>query len=189
MKLYLVRHGQSENNLTKKFTGWAKKVALTEQGYEDARRAGQRLKGISFDRIYSSDLNRAVQTAQTAIPGCEPIQLPELREISLGELEMQYIDECAAKYGEAFNVNRANYDFVPYGGENGEMLDARIAQFFHMLEADPQENIAAFAHAGTLRSALRYVLKFPVSRIKCLNCCIAVFSYENGAWYLESWGA
>ena len=83
MKLYMVRHGQSETNLARKFTGWAQ-VNLTEKGVEDAKRAGEFLKGRPFDRIYSSDLIRAVQTAQYAISGCEPVQLPQLREIGLG---------------------------------------------------------------------------------------------------------
>ena len=82
MKLYMVRHGQSETNLSRCFTGWSQ-VNLTEQGIADAKRAGEYLKGISFDRIYSSDLIRAVQTAQNAIPGCVPVQLPCLREIGL----------------------------------------------------------------------------------------------------------
>ena len=94
MKLYMVRHGQSETNLAGKFTGWAQ-VSLTEQGFADARRAGVYLQGKTFDRIYSSDLKRAVQTAQTAIPGCEPIQLACLREINVGDLSMHTFDVTA----------------------------------------------------------------------------------------------
>ena len=190
MKLYMVRHGQSETNLAKRFTGWAQ-VKLTEKGIEDARRAGEYLKGIAFDRIYSSDLIRAVQTAEYAIPGCRPVQLAQLREISLGKLEMRSIDECMEQLGEAFSINRRMYNYVPYGGENREMIEARVRWFFEMLESDPCENVAVFAHAGTMNTALDIVMGMQLDRahLSCLTGSVAVFEYTNGRWILRTWGA
>lgn len=190
MKLYMVRHGQSENNLAKRFTGWAQ-VKLTEKGIADARRAGEYLKGISFDRIYSSDLIRAVQTAEYAIPGCRPVQLAQLREIGLGELEMRSIDECMEQLGEDFLINRSMYNFVPYGGENRDMIEARVRCFFEMLENDPCENVAVFAHAGTVNTALDIVMDTRLDRahLACLNGSVAMFEHTNGRWILRTWGA
>ena len=190
MKLYMVRHGQSENNLAKRFTGWAQ-VKLTEKGIEDARRAGEYLKGIAFDRIYSSDLIRAVQTAEYAIPGCRPVQLAQLREIGLGELEMRSIDECMEQLGEDFLINRSMYNFVPYGGENRDMIEARVRCFFEMLENDPCENVAVFAHAGTVNTALDIVMDTRLDRahLACLNGSVAMFEHTNGRWILRTWGA
>ena len=189
MKLYMVRHGQSETNLAKKFTGWAQ-VNLTEKGVEDAKRAGEFLKGRPFDRIYSSDLIRAVQTAQNAIPGCQPVQLPLLREIGLGSLQLRPIDECVAEYGEPFVIHRREHNFVPYGGENQDMMEARVRQFLQMLENDPCEQAVAFAHAGTLQTALDIVLgtRLDRSHLRCLNGSVAVFEYEGGRWLLHTWG-
>lgn len=189
MKLYMVRHGQSETNLAKKFTGWSQ-VNLTEQGIQDAKRAGEYLKGLTFDRIYSSDLIRAVQTAQNAIPGCEPVQLPQLREIGLGCLEMRPIEDCIAEYGEAFVNHRREYNFVPYGGENQDMMEARVRQFFQMLENDPCEQAVVFAHAGTLQTVLDIVLGTRLNRghLRCSNGSVAVFIYEGGRWLLRTWG-
>lgn len=190
MKLYMVRHGQSETNLARRFTGWAQ-AKLTEQGIADAKRAGEYLKGLSFDRIYSSDLIRAVATAQYAIPGCEPIRLPCLREIGLGELEWQDIAECVVRYGEAFAVNRRSHNFVPYGGENQGMMEDRVRQFFEMLENDPCEQAIAFAHAGTLQTALDIVLGMRLDRshLRCSNGSVAVFEYVDDRWLLRTWGA
>lgn len=189
MKLYMVRHGQSETNLAKKFTGWSQ-VNLTEKGIADARRAGEFLKGLTFDRIYSSDLIRAVQTAQNAIPGCEPIQLPLLREIGLGSLEMRPIEDCIAEYGEAFVIHRRDYNFAPYGGENRDMIEERMRQFLQMLENDPCEQAVAFGHAGTLHTALDVVLgtRLDRSHLPCRNGSVAMFEYENGRWLLRLWG-
>lgn len=189
MKLYMVRHGQSETNLAKKYTGWAQ-VSLTEQGFADARRAGAFLAGRTFDRIYSSDLIRAVQTANTALPGCEPIQLPELREISVGLLEHRSIAECRETMGEEFAQNLRQRNFVPYGGEDYAMLHARISRFFRRLEDDPCDQVIAFAHAGAIQCAFDIVVRQHIDRslLRCLNGSVAVFVYENGRWQLESWG-
>jgi len=190
MKLYLVRHGQSETNLAGEFTGW-KQVSLTEKGYLDARRAGEYLKGRSFDRVYSSDLIRAVQTAKTALPGCEPLQLPLLREIGLGSLEGRSIAECMEEGGEEFARNRENRYFVPYGGESEEMLEKRLDAFLRMLEEDPCEQAIAFSHAGVLRAMLKRTLGFPLqaSTVLCENGAVCVYVYKNGRWQLKTWGA
>ncbi len=190
MKLYMVRHGQSETNLAKRFTGWAQ-VNLTEQGIADAKRAGEYLKGLSFDRVYSSDLIRAVQTAKHALPGCEPVQMPELREIGLGELELQDIAECTERYGEEFAINRRHYNFVPYGGENRDMMEMRVRSFMQMLENNPCDMAIAFAHAGTLQTALDVVMGMRMDRshVACLNGSVAVFEHYNGRWLLRTWGA
>ena len=68
MRVYVIRHGESETNLSKHWTGWMD-VSLTEKGYEDARGAGRIIGDVTFDRIFSSDLHRAKETAMTAIPG------------------------------------------------------------------------------------------------------------------------
>ena len=57
MRLYVIRHGESENNLKKCWTGWYD-APLTEKGRQDARKAGTFLQGITFDKIYASDLSR-----------------------------------------------------------------------------------------------------------------------------------
>ena len=60
-KLVLVRHGESQWNLKNRFTGWVD-VDLSEKGREEARRAGEKLKGIKFDKAYTSALKRAQET-------------------------------------------------------------------------------------------------------------------------------
>ncbi|MBQ2957028.1 MAG: histidine phosphatase family protein [Clostridia bacterium] len=190
MKLYMVRHGESQTNLERRFTGQAQ-APLTEKGIADAKAAGERLKGLHFDRIYSSDLIRAADTARYAIPGCEPVQLPLIRELDVGaKLEWRTVAECEAEYGEELMKHRNAYDYTPYGGENEAQLAARADAFLHMLEEDPCNQVVAFSHAGFISCTLCQVLGHSFNRkhIRCLNASIAVFSYENGRWILEKWG-
>lgn len=188
MKLYLVRHGQSETNRDLQFSGWAQ-VSLTEQGIADARRAGAYLKGRHFDRIYSSDLIRTVQTAHIALPGCEPVQLRILRENSVGSLQGKVKTECEAQFGKQFWVTPTGSDYTAFGGESHDILRDHARAFLKMLEEDPCEQVVAFTHEGILRCMLDVVLGSILNRqtVRCPNCTIAVFSYAQGRWALEAW--
>lgn len=68
MELYAIRHGQSAANAVQAHAGWAQ-VPLTELGREQAAKTGELLKGMEFDRVIVSDLLRAKETAQIALPG------------------------------------------------------------------------------------------------------------------------
>jgi len=192
MKLYLVRHGQSEGNISGCVNG-QKDVPLTEQGYEEARRAGQYLEGLTFDRIYSSDLIRTVQTAQTAIPGCEPIRLSLLRELNTGDLTDRPLKEIRESTDETLRTALRWQNYAIYGGEDWSMLQARAGKFLKMLEEDPCEQVIAFAHAGFLRATLEMAIleggRIDARHIRCPNASVMKLIYEENTWRLLSWGA
>ncbi|MBQ8311495.1 MAG: histidine phosphatase family protein [Clostridia bacterium] len=178
MKLYVIRHGESENNQAKLYTGWAQ-VTLTEKGFEDAKGIRPLLEHIHFDRIYTSDLLRAKQTAETACPGIDYMETPLLREYNVGSLSGLPPTTVTVK----------NRDFTPFGGENRDMMRARVQEFMHLIEAYSAETVAAFSHAGWLRMMLSTVLKTELHHdtIRCSNCTVAIFEYSNGSWTLHSW--
>ena len=188
MKLYMIRHGQSTANAGKLHAGWAQ-VPLTEQGIADARRAGKLLNGIHFDKIYVSDLLRAKQTLETALPGAEGIETPLLREINVGELAGKNAAECTAIYGESYVINKAVHDFTPYGGENDTMHLDRVREFAMQAELDQQSCIAAFCHEGTIRCMLDLVLGYRHDRkaYAMANGSVSVFELSGGRWSLVSW--
>ena len=189
MKLYMVRHGESQTNFEKRFTGQAD-APLTGKGREDARRAGEKLRGLTFDRVYSSTLSRAAETARIALPGCEPVQLDMIKELSVGILAGRLVSECEEEYGEELWKNRNAYNYTPYGGENEAELQKRARDFLTMLENDPCERVIAFSHAGFITCTLTQVLgaTFDRKHIACPNASIAVFEYKGGRWILEQWG-
>lgn len=80
MELYIVRHGQSESNAGRETDD----PALTETGWEQARLAGEALCGVRFDKVYTSHLTRAVQTAAAILSAQQSETtlevLPELAE-------------------------------------------------------------------------------------------------------------
>lgn len=119
-KLILIRHGQSVWNLKNVFTGWTN-VELSENGVEEAKRAGQALKNanISFDVAFTSLLKRAVHTFNIVAQTCDLdwVELHKtwrLNERHYGALQGLNKAEVAAKHGEEqVHIWRRSYDVRP----------------------------------------------------------------------------
>ena len=188
MKLFLVRHGQSAANLGRYFAGQGD-TPLTELGRQQAAGIRDVLKDIPFDRVYSSDLSRAIGTQKLALPGAEDvIRTPLIREIHVGELENVSFEEVNQRAAELGIVLRRD-GYTTFGGESVAMMRARAEEFLHMLEEDPCEYVAAFAHAGFLGCTLQVVLgaEFDRGTVWSNNCAIHVFEYTDGKWRLLAW--
>ena len=183
MKLYIVRHGESETNRTGCWTGWLD-VALTDKGIRDAERVRETLAGIKFDKVYSSDLQRARVTAETALPGCTYETTPLLREISLGSLEGTPI-----KPDWAQTLASRTGGTVPTGGETTEQFRARISEFLRQMQDVPYETVAAFAHGGWLTNALSVIMgvELPRKNIYCGNCATLILEWTGTAWRMTGW--
>ena len=135
--LVLVRHGQSEWNLKNLFTGW-KDVDLTEQGVEEARVAGRKLKaqGLAFDVAFTSVLKRAQRTldlllAEMGQSGIPIHRDPALNERDYGDLVGMNKDDARKKWGEEqVLIWRRSYDVQPPGGESLKDTVARTLPYF-----------------------------------------------------------
>lgn len=183
MKLYLIRHGESETNLSGCYSGW-EQIPLTEKGIEDAKGIRPLLENVKFDKIYSSDLIRAMKTCETAIPGCSYEVTPLLREINVGGLGRQpFLPKDSV--GRELLVN----GFKPVGGESYSEFRERICEFLHSLEDSDDKYVAAFTHAGFLRNMLSILLDANVTHatVECSNCTVAIIEFVSGTWRLNSW--
>lgn len=187
MLLYMIRHGESTANPMLRHAGWAQ-VPLTAKGEQDAQVARETLKGIEFDAVYSSDLVRALQTKEIALPGVAFEVTPLLREINVGELAGKLPDEATAIYGEKYLADKARADFRDYGGENREDHQARAVAFLRLLEKSPVSRVAAFCHEGTMRRTLEFVqgANAPIKR-HCKNGGVCIFEHKEGTWHLVHW--
>lgn len=185
MKLYLIRHGQSEANLRRIYSGQDLNIDLTEQGEQEARAAGELLKGIPFDKVYSSDQRRAWRTQEIALPDYKAERLAMLREFDVGSLTgMPFENE-----DEEIRCHRIAHDFTPYGGENQEMAYSRAERFLSFITTLPYESVAAFSHVGFMKRLLDAAtgIKHDPSLFTCSNCGICVFEYKEGKWQILHW--
>lgn len=119
-RLILLRHGQSTWNLENLFTGWTD-VGLTEQGEEEAREAGRLMTeaGLDPDVLHTSVLNRAIDTAESALKVMGRQYLPvrrswRLNERHYGDLQGLNKKETADRHGaEQVLLWRRSYDVPP----------------------------------------------------------------------------
>ena len=152
--IFLMRHGETEMNRAERLQGQID-CELNEAGEEEARRAAARLKkaGISFARIYSSPLKRALRTAQIVADGAEVIVEPLVTEMHFGSYEGMPYSEIDEKMW-AF-IHSPEEVPPPAGVESIMSLTDRTGKFLRGLIADESTgNILVTTHGIALRSML-----------------------------------
>ena len=182
MLIYAVRHGESVANVEQFYSGQSD-VPLTEKGKEDALSAKRTLEGISFDKVYSSDLQRALHTCKIALPGIEPITTPLLREIDVGNLVGRKWAVCRAEGGDAFKESLDRSAFKEFGGESREDHTERVGKFMKSLETLDAERVAVFCHNGTLHRMCTWIGDTGGTEGRLFrNCETCVFEFLDGVW-------
>lgn len=171
--LIIFRHGQSLWNLENKFTGWID-IELSPKGIEEAKAAGEKLKGFVFDYAYASALKRAQDTLTIAMQVAghkplTPIYDQALNERMYGDLQGLNKAETAKKYGDAqVKIWRRSYDVPPPNGESLKDTAARVLPYFEK-EIIPKlkagKNIVIAAHGNSLRALIMYLEKMTPEQI------------------------
>lgn len=166
--LILLRHGQSQWNLENRFTGWVD-IDLSDAGKEEARQAGEKLRDRAIDRVYTSVLKRAINTAAIALETAgksdmELIQNEALNERHYGDLQGLNKAETAEKHGaDQVHLWRRSFDVKPPGddAESLKMTIDRVLPYYHEhIEKDllAGRNVLVVAHGNSLR-ALNYFIE------------------------------
>ena len=160
--LVLVRHGQSEWNLKKLFTGW-RDPELTDLGIEEARTAGRWLKnqGFSFDVAFTSNLRRAQHTCSLMLEELGQSRIDVLRSEALNERDYGDLaglnkDDARERWGdEQVRQWRRSYDVPPPGGESLKDTAARVLPYyiqFILPRVMNGERVVVAAHGNSLRA-------------------------------------
>lgn len=160
-RLAIIRHGQSIWNADNRFTGWVD-VPLTEQGRDEARRAGELLAGAGVDWAiaYTSRLRRAIDTCTIALD-VAGIDVPVVRDEALNERhygDLQGLDKQAVgeQYGEEIlHTWRRSFSIPPPNGEALEDTAARTLPFFRRVvlgDVRMGHDTLVFAHGNSNRS-------------------------------------
>ena len=157
-KIYLVRHGESELNKQAILAGHIDTV-LTELGKQQAQQTKDVLKGVNFDVAYSSDLARAIQTAEIIYgkPITKRNQLVGLRERTYGELEglpgkvLRPTDET--KYSLS-HLEQWSFKNAPNMESDQELSDRFMKTLAKIAKANIGKTILVVAHGGPIRTTL-----------------------------------
>lgn len=173
MKLYFVRHGRTLWNLVGRFQGASGDSPLLPESIDVLQQLGQYLKEIPFDTIYSSDLPRAVKSAeiiqsQLQKP-CSLESIPDLREWQLGKLEGLKIATLNAIYPQqiqAFRSNLAQFDTKMFEAESLYSTTKRTIHFIKSLKESKAERILIVGHGANLTASLRTLLGYKEAHLR-----------------------
>jgi broad specificity phosphatase PhoE len=193
MKLVIVRHGETESNVQHKVMGQLDSP-LTAKGIQQAKAIADRLRRLKFTSIYSSDLGRAVQTANIIAETCgkQIIFDAELREWNMGIFEGLTVSEMHEKFPQ----ERQDYEQIgdEYIIPKGESLTQCRARGFRILNAIAErhsdENVVVVTHGCVLMGFFEMVLDLRSGntwRFKLDNANFCAFEYVKERWSLVVW--
>lgn len=192
-RLILVRHGQSEANLLHKFAGHYN-CDLTEDGKLQAEKVSKYLTAnYSIDKIYSSDLIRAFNTAK---PTANKLNIniaktEQMREISAGLWEGMLFEEILSKFPNEYNVWLNNIgNAVCNDGESIRSVYERVCkEVTRICEKNDGKTVLITTHATPIRAFQTFVQKGNVEFMHEIpwvpNCSVTVCNYENGKFTFE----
>ena len=193
-ELILIRHGQTVWNSERRMQG-QRNSALSELGRAQARAVARRLQNEAFDLLYSSDLDRALETAQAIaqVTGHEIRIEPRLRERCFGIFEGLTRDEMKERHpSEYARFRERDPDYCMPGGESARAFHDRCMGVFHdMVARHVGRRIVVVAHGLLLvalyRVAHALALNEPRTQLELINGSLNVFGYADARWRMLAW--
>jgi len=161
--IYIFRHGESNFNRSKRFTGWVNS-RLTPNGIEQANLIAEMLKEKTFQIAFKTSLSRSSNSLEIVMknhPECKKVIVDDrMIERSYGDLERKYHKTVIKKYGKRqFDLWHRSYDVPPPGGESTKMVEKRVLSFVKdllILIKRDKVNVAISAHNNSMRPFRRY---------------------------------
>ncbi len=190
-----VRHGQTEWNVRRLEQGQLDSP-LTELGRRQAAALAEALADQGIQAIYSSDLGRARQTADTiaARLGLPVHDEPRLRELGLGILEGRTLADFASDHpAEAAALEANDPDYALPGGESFRQCYTRaVACVQEIAAAHPGGVALVVTHGGVLIDLFHKAVELPLGMVwhhSLYNAAINVFAVKPKRWRLLTWGS
>lgn len=194
-RLILIRHGETEWNITGRIQGYRADSALTATGREQVRALAVRLAREGIDALYSSDAGR---TRETADPIGAATRLPvvyetALRERNYGVFEGHSFAGIGSAFPEEFEKFRTrDPHYVPPEGESAAQFRDRIITALEIVAAQVSGRRAAVVtHGGVLGALYRYAMNIPLEAKRgysLANASLNHFRFAGGRWLLDAWG-
>ena len=193
-KIIVVRHGETEWNIEDRCQGH-KDSPLTENGIKQAENVALRLADHNLSAIYTSDLGRAIQTAEII---SEPSNLSikydlRLRERNMGVLQGLTDSEMAKSFPEiCSNLMKLDPDYIiPNGDSTRQSYSKNIECLNEIARSNPGDTVLIVTHGGVLINIFKYVVGLPLDsprKFKVWSGSLNTFSYDGEGWELLGWG-
>ncbi|MDB5815898.1 MAG: histidine phosphatase family protein [Rhodocyclales bacterium] len=189
----LVRHGETDWNVERRLQGH-EDIPLNATGVAQAGALADALVSTRFDAIYSSDLARALDTAEAVASrlGIAVTQLPAARERNFGIFQGLTRQEAEQRFpAMQARVARREPDFIPPEGESLRQCFERISVMLDALaDNHAGQRILLIAHGGVLDAARRFVTGMPLDAPRDFELGNAALNWlirAGGIWALQDW--
>jgi broad specificity phosphatase PhoE len=177
MHFFMIRHGLTDWNILGKWQGHSD-MPLNETGVLQAKKLAARLKNVNLGNIYSSDLIRAVKTAEIVSGNKKITVRKDLREIYLGEWE-GLTEQQISSQPESYN-NFISGEFPAPGGESKKQCRDRISEAVHSIADSENDFFTIVSHGATIRSFIVYVMNGSLETyIPMHNTSLSEFIYDK----------
>jgi broad specificity phosphatase PhoE len=180
-RFVLVRHGETEYNRQGRWQGAGSDPPLNDRGREQARNLATALARVPFDALYSSDLDRALETAHIlgASHGLVPRVLEGLREMSHGAWEGKTVEEILDTWPDEYQAFESDPRNVPRPrGDSYGDLAARVWPLLDRLaDRHRGERVLVVTHGGPIRLVLSDLTGTPLTEREKLGV-------DNGSWFV-----
>ncbi|WP_299754785.1 histidine phosphatase family protein [uncultured Pontibacter sp.] len=179
-KVYLIRHGQTDYNLQSIVQGSGVDSVLNAEGQRQAALFFEKYKDVKFDKVYTSTLQRSIQSVQQFIDlGIPHEKHSGLNEINWGTREGTRItpEEDAYYHGILQTWCDGNTGICIEGGESPELVYERQKPFVDLMLSRPEEEtILVCMHGRAMRIMLCHLLRYPLR-------CMDEFRHQNLCLY------
>ncbi|MBJ8958436.1 adenosylcobalamin/alpha-ribazole phosphatase [Citrobacter youngae] len=178
MRLWLVRHGETEANVAGLYSGHAP-TPLTERGIAQAQTLSTLLRNVPVDSVLCSELERARHTTQLILGDREiPVRnMPELNEMFFGDWEMRHHRDLAREDAENYAMWCNDWqNATPTNGEGFQAFSLRVERFIAQLDDYKKcQNLLVVSHQGVLSVLIARLLSMPAA-------AMWHFRVEQGCW-------
>lgn len=182
---FLIRHA-SCNELGQTLWGRTPGVCLNETGKSQAQRLADRFRGITLNAIYSSPLERALDTAETIARSMnlEIRKNPAFDEIDFGDWTGKSFDTLSGdEVWRRFNSVRSATR-IPGGESFLEVQTRAVTELDKLSSQHNNARVAIVSHADVIKAAVGYFTATPIDllqRIEISPCSVSVIAIDNGA--------
>jgi len=191
MNIYLLRHGQTEENRKGSYYGNLD-ISLNSIGINQGNEAKAFFNNIKLDRVCISDKKRTLEMAKLAIgqKEIEIVQDNRINETNFGDFEGKTYEEILLLYPEECKWWQDNWkEFVPPNGESYIKLCERVKSFMEDIKKLEYDNILICAHSGVIRAIYCYIMDENIDlfwKFGCKNGDISIIKYEYGNLYIDA---
>ena len=168
-------------------------INLTEQGKEQAEQAGEMIKSLNISAIYSSPIDRAMQTAEIVGKHCgiKPISDDRLIELDMGKFTMMPYNEIFEKHGNVFlKFYEGSLEISHNGVESFSEVQKRVFDIVDLVKNEHKgENVVLVTHMDPIKAMIGKVLSLDpeiLFQLIIANASLNIFKYDDQNFYLSS---